>query len=74
MYHSELGYLKSVNEKDIFIRTSTETRTFQVASGLLVGMDPRMASKTFPVTTQPSPVSRTPFYYDLRLLLFLALS
>ncbi|KAI0659475.1 phosphoglycerate mutase-like protein [Cubamyces menziesii] len=63
VYHSELGYLKSVNEKDIFIRTSTETRTFQVASGLLVGMDSRMASKTFPVTTQPSPIDSIPPNY-----------
>lgn len=58
MYHHELGFLTSVNEQDIFIRTSTETRTFQVAGGVLVGMDPSMATKTFPVTTQPSPVRR----------------
>ncbi len=58
VYGRKLGFLTSVNAKDIFIRTSTETRTFQVASGVLVGMDPAMAAKSFPVTTQPSPVSR----------------
>ena len=46
-----------MDEKDIFIRTSTETRTFQVAGGVLVGMDPAMEGKQFPVTTQPAPVS-----------------
>ncbi|KAI8996247.1 phosphoglycerate mutase-like protein [Trametes punicea] len=63
VYHEELDFLPSVNEKDIFIRTSTETRTFQVASGLLVGMDPGMATKTFPVTTQPSPIDSIPPNY-----------
>ncbi|KAI0772316.1 phosphoglycerate mutase-like protein [Trametes elegans] len=63
VYSRELGFLKSVNERDIFIRTSTETRTFQVASGLLVGMDPRMATKSFPVTTQPSPIDSIPPSY-----------
>ncbi|TFK81329.1 phosphoglycerate mutase-like protein [Polyporus arcularius HHB13444] len=56
VYGRKLGFLTSVNAKDIFIRTSTETRTFQVASGVLVGMDPAMAAKSFPVTTQPSPI------------------
>lgn len=40
----------------MFVRTSVETRTMQVASGLLTGMDPALATKVFPVTTQPSPV------------------
>ena len=38
------------------MRTSVETRTMQVASGIISGMDPAFASRTFPVTTQPSPV------------------
>jgi hypothetical protein len=59
VYSEKLGFLKSVSEKDIFVRTSVETRTMQVASGLLVGFDPSFATKTFPVTTQPSPVRRT---------------
>ncbi|EIW56337.1 phosphoglycerate mutase-like protein [Trametes versicolor FP-101664 SS1] len=63
VYHHELGFLTSVNEQDIFIRTSTETRTFQVAGGVLVGMDPSMATKTFPVTTQPSPIDSIPPNY-----------
>ena len=56
MYSKKLDFLKSVNEKDIFVRTSVETRTMQVASGILAGMEPSLASKQFPVTTQPSPV------------------
>lgn len=56
VYARKLGFLTSVNEKDMFVRTSVETRTMQVASGLLVGMDRSFATKTFPVTTQPSPV------------------
>ncbi|KAI0633152.1 phosphoglycerate mutase-like protein [Trametes polyzona] len=63
VYHHELGFLTSVNERDIFIRTSTETRTFQVAGGILVGMDPRMSTQTFPVTTQPSPIDSIPPSY-----------
>lgn len=56
MYGRKLGFLNSVNEKDIFIRTSTETRTFQVAGGMLVGMEPSMKNKQFPVVTQPGNV------------------
>lgn len=57
IYSKKLGLLKSVNEQDIFVRTSVETRTMQVASGLLTGFDKSFATKVFPVTTQPSPVS-----------------
>jgi len=56
IYAKKLGFLSSVNQKDIFVRTSTETRTFQVAGGMLTGMDPEMPTKTFPVTTQPSTI------------------
>ncbi|EKM52252.1 uncharacterized protein PHACADRAFT_176271 [Phanerochaete carnosa HHB-10118-sp] len=63
VYSQKLGFLQSVNEKDIFMRTSVETRTMQVASGLLVGFDPSMATKTFPVTTQPSPIDSIPPNY-----------
>ena len=57
MYSKKLGLLKSVNEKDIFVRTSVETRTMHVASGLITGFDKSFQTKTFPTTTQPSPVS-----------------
>ncbi|KIP12191.1 hypothetical protein PHLGIDRAFT_62597 [Phlebiopsis gigantea 11061_1 CR5-6] len=63
VYSGKIGFLNSVNEKDIFLRTSVETRTMQVASGLLVGMDKSMATKTFPVTTQPSPIDSIPPNY-----------
>ncbi len=59
VYGRELGFLESVNERDIFVRTSVETRTMQVAGGFIAGMDPAFVSKAFPVTTQPSPVSDT---------------
>lgn len=64
VYAGELDFLQTVNEHDIFIRTSTETRTFQVAGGLLTGMDPAMATKTFPVTTQPSAIDSIPPDYS----------
>ncbi|EMD35002.1 hypothetical protein CERSUDRAFT_157771 [Gelatoporia subvermispora B] len=64
VYAHELGFLDSVNTKDIFVRTSTETRTFQTAGGMLVGMDPGMATKTFPVVTQPSPIDSIPPDYS----------
>ncbi|TFY63637.1 hypothetical protein EVJ58_g3134 [Rhodofomes roseus] len=54
VYAQKLGFLESVNEQDIFVRTSVADRTYQVAGGLLTGMDPTMATKTFPVLTQPS--------------------
>ncbi|KAI0791129.1 phosphoglycerate mutase-like protein [Abortiporus biennis] len=53
VYSKRLGFLQSVNEKDIYVRTSTETRTFQVAGGMLTGMDHSLAGKPFSVTTQP---------------------
>ncbi|PCH43274.1 phosphoglycerate mutase-like protein [Wolfiporia cocos MD-104 SS10] len=64
VYAEKLGFLTTINEYDIFIRTSTETRTFQVAGGLLQGMDPGMATKTFPVTTQPSVIDSIPPDYS----------
>ncbi|PSR77448.1 hypothetical protein PHLCEN_2v7879 [Hermanssonia centrifuga] len=63
VYANKLGFLTSVNENDIYIRTSPADRTFQVSSALLTGMDPSEASKTFPVITQPSPIDNiTPSY------------
>ncbi|KZT03230.1 phosphoglycerate mutase-like protein [Laetiporus sulphureus 93-53] len=64
VYADKLGFLQTVNEHEIHIRTSTETRTFQVAGGLLVGMDREMATKTFPVTTQPSVIDSIPPDYS----------
>ncbi|KAI0920703.1 hypothetical protein AcV5_010377 [Taiwanofungus camphoratus] len=63
VYAHKLGFLQTINEDDIYVRTSTETRTFQVAGGLLTGMDPDMATKTFPVTTQPSVIDSIPPSY-----------
>ncbi|EJF61411.1 phosphoglycerate mutase-like protein [Dichomitus squalens LYAD-421 SS1] len=63
VYSHKVGFLKHVTEKHIFVRTSVETRTMQVAGGFVAGMDPAFASKTFPVTTQPSPIDSIPPNY-----------
>jgi len=60
VYHDKLSFLKTVNEKDIFLRTSNELRTHQVAGGLLYGMDPNVQATTFPVHCQPDHVYFTP--------------
>ena len=53
VYHHKLSFLGSVNMDDIHIRTSTEPRTMQVASGILYGMDPKTISQAWKVVTQP---------------------
>jgi len=63
VYGDKLGFLLSVNGDDILFRTSTEIRTFQVVGGLITGMDPDMANKPFPVTTQPSAIDSIPPRY-----------
>jgi 2-phosphoxylose phosphatase len=57
VYHGKLGFLQEVNERQLYIRTSTETRTFQVAGGMLYGMNKKLATNTFKVYTQPDVVS-----------------
>ncbi|KLO07369.1 phosphoglycerate mutase-like protein [Schizopora paradoxa] len=64
IYHDELGFLESVNTKDILMRTSTEDRTQQVAGGLLFGFDKTMATKTFPLHAQPSNIDSIPPDYS----------
>ncbi|KAH8092212.1 phosphoglycerate mutase-like protein [Cristinia sonorae] len=64
VYSKKLGFLHSVNDRDLFIRTSTETRTFEVAGGMLAGMDPRMVNKDFPVHTLPSNIDNIPPSYS----------
>ncbi|KIN93474.1 hypothetical protein M404DRAFT_171145 [Pisolithus tinctorius Marx 270] len=53
VYHDRLGFLEHVNEKEIYVRTSTEPRTQQAAGAMLYGMDPNTASKQWPVYMQP---------------------
>ena len=48
--------MHTVDERDIYVRTSVADRTFQVASGFLFGMDPATAHKSWPVFTEPSVV------------------
>ncbi|THG96106.1 hypothetical protein EW145_g7840 [Phellinidium pouzarii] len=60
VYHDKVGFLQSVNPNDILVRTSTEPRTFQVAGGLLYGMDASTATKTWKVVTQPSTIDSLP--------------
>ncbi|KIJ59604.1 hypothetical protein HYDPIDRAFT_33044 [Hydnomerulius pinastri MD-312] len=53
VYHHKLGFLEHVNQEDIYVRTTTEVRTYQVAGGLLYGMDPSTVKQRWPVYTQP---------------------
>lgn len=70
MYHDKIGFLTSVNTRDILVRTSTEDRTQQVAGGLLFGMDPSTAGTSWPLHTQPENVLllttliRSGFYFS----------
>ncbi|KAI0071352.1 phosphoglycerate mutase-like protein [Panus rudis PR-1116 ss-1] len=64
VYVGKLGLLRSVNQQDIFVRTSSETRTFQVAGGMLTGMDASFANKDFPVVNQASPIDSIPPSYS----------
>jgi hypothetical protein len=56
VYHGKLQFLDTVNKEDLYIRTSSETRTHQVAGGLLYGMDPSSSKNSFPLHTQPTNV------------------
>jgi 2-phosphoxylose phosphatase len=60
LYHKKLGFLNKVNEHELYIRTSTETRTFQVAGGMLYGMDPHTVKQPFKVHNQPANVGDDP--------------
>jgi hypothetical protein len=64
VYHKKLGLLNKVgegrDEDELYIRTSTETRTFQVAGGMLYGMDPSRGGNPFKVHNQPNTVSTAP--------------
>ncbi|KAI6142938.1 histidine phosphatase superfamily [Pisolithus tinctorius] len=53
VYHERLRFLEHVSEKEIYVRTSTEPRTQQVAGAMLYGMDPNTASKQWPMYIQP---------------------
>jgi hypothetical protein len=57
VYHKKLGFLNVVDDKHLYVRTSTETRTFQVAGGMLYGMDPNVQNKSFKVHNQPGNAS-----------------
>lgn len=56
VYHGKLGFLQHVDERELYIRTSTETRTHQVAGGFLFGMDRSMLDRSFKIHTQPANV------------------
>jgi hypothetical protein len=62
VYHHKLGFLESVNQEDIYIRTSTEPRTFQVAGGMLFGMDQNTAKQDFAAHVQPGNVNSLAFH------------
>jgi 2-phosphoxylose phosphatase len=56
LYHDRLGFLDAVDPCEIWIRTSTEDRTMQVAGAMLAAMDPQRAGQPWAVHTQPASV------------------
>jgi hypothetical protein len=63
LYHDHLGFVRAVDPTEIWVRTSTEDRTMQVAGAMLAAMDPLVAGLLWPVYTQPAsvrPRSRPP--------------
>ncbi|KAF8588877.1 phosphoglycerate mutase-like protein [Ramaria rubella] len=63
VYIDKLGFLKNVNKDDIWVRTSTEDRTYQVAGGMLYGMDHSVDGQVFKVHNQPATIdSLVPSY------------
>lgn len=64
VYHDTLGFLPDVNPRDLYVRTSVADRTYQVAGGLLYGMDPAYAGEPFAVYTQPTNIDSLVPDYD----------
>jgi len=60
LYHDKLGFLCAVDPAEIWVRTSTEDRTMQVAGAMLAAMDPNVAGKPWSVHTQPTSVRPHP--------------
>ena len=56
LYHDHLGLIRAVDPSEIWVRTSTEDRTMQVAGAMLAAMDPLVAGQPWPVYTQPASV------------------
>lgn len=59
LYHDRLEFLTVVDPTEIWLRTSTEDRTLQVAGAILAAMDPRASGKPWNVHTQPASVCST---------------
>jgi hypothetical protein len=57
LYHDRLGFLAAVDPAEIWVRTSTEDRTLQVAGAMLSAMNPRISGQPWNVHTQPASVS-----------------
>ncbi|GJJ08539.1 hypothetical protein Clacol_002757 [Clathrus columnatus] len=49
VYINKLKFLKGVDAIDVYVRTSTEDRTYQVAGALLYGMDETLSKKQFKI-------------------------
>ncbi|KAF8517913.1 phosphoglycerate mutase-like protein [Hysterangium stoloniferum] len=63
VYMDKVRFLKAVDENDIWIRTSTEDRTYQVAGGWLYGMNPSLDNVPFKVHNEPASIdSLVPSY------------
>ncbi|KAH9966321.1 phosphoglycerate mutase-like protein [Lactifluus volemus] len=63
LYHDHLGFLNVVDPSEIWVRTSTQDRTMQVAGAMLAAMDPQRAGQPWTVYTQPASIdSLVPAY------------
>ncbi|KAF8484365.1 phosphoglycerate mutase-like protein [Gautieria morchelliformis] len=63
VYIDKLKFLQNINAKDIWVRTTTEDRTYQVAGGMLYGMDNSVDNQPFKVHNEPASIdSLVPSY------------
>jgi hypothetical protein len=53
LYHGRLGFLRAVDPSEIGVRTTCIDRTKHVASGVLAGMDPSTARRSWAAHAQP---------------------
>jgi hypothetical protein len=64
VYTDKLKFFKDVNPNDIWVRTSTEDRTYQVAGGILYGIDASLDQQVFKVHNEPATVNMDDLVYS----------
>lgn len=63
VYSDKLKFLEEIDSSTVWVRTSTEDRTYQVAGGMLFGMNPNLSKQPFKVVTEPASIdSLVPSY------------